>query len=211
MQKAISKLEKSKVTEDDGNKFHSARTSSSCWLWKSEGETIKIIDQRAGYVAHVPVELRREEAMQVVHYLPGQFYRSHNDFFDPEIHKHNKNVQAGVNRLLTIFFYLNTVEQGGETIFPYAGPTGYRITDFVNTSSCARGIGVKPKTGSAVLWYSLEVHKHMEGKCDFNSLHGACEPVSGEKFGANKWIYQKPRVEGFHSYEEWDISNILPK
>jgi hypothetical protein len=98
VERSLPKLAKSRVVEDDGDKDHPSRTSSSTWLWKSEGETIKLIDRRSGALNKVPPTMRLEEAMQVVYYLPGQFYKSHNDWFDPQVHVHNEAVQEGVNR-----------------------------------------------------------------------------------------------------------------
>lgn len=96
--------------------MHNSRTSSSTWLWKNEGDVVKKIDNRVGVLSHIPPKDKLEEAMQVVHYLPGQFYQSHLDWFDPKVHKSNPEVQAGVNRMITVFYYLNTVTEGGETV-----------------------------------------------------------------------------------------------
>jgi len=206
---AAPKMEKSHVVEDDGGKLHKSRTSSSTWLWKNEGNVITDIDKRVANLTHIPTKERLEEAMQVVHYLPGQFYQSHLDWFDPKVHVSNPDIQAGVNRMITVFYYLNTVEEGGETIFPHAGPTGYKLQgEYVDMADCSKGIGVKPTKGNAILWYSLTAKGHMKGEGDYASLHGACPPVSGEKYGANKWIWSRKKLNGGHSYDNWSDSEL---
>jgi len=202
---SLPKMQKSRVVENDGNKFHQGRTSSSTWLWKNEGQQIINIDRRCGILAGGIHPLQRqEEAIQVVHYLPGQYYHSHYDFFDPQIHK-NPYTQSGINRLLTIFFYLNDVEEGGATVFPFAAPSGYKLfKEEVNFSDCTRGLKVQPKKNSAIMWYSLLADGHMRGAVDYNSLHGACPPFSGEKIAANKWISNKRSNGATSSYDQWN-------
>lgn len=51
------------------------------------------------------------EPFQILQYQEGQFYRRHHD--SPDANGENP---AG-HRILTFFFYLNDVEEGGETMF----------------------------------------------------------------------------------------------
>ena len=76
------------------------------------------------------------------------------------------------NRLATVFWYLTTVKEGGETIFPRynAGPHPRDAGD------CSRGLKVKPEKGKVIIFYSLKAN----GEGDPYSLHGAC-PVLGEE------------------------------
>lgn len=66
---------------------------------------------------------------QLLKYDPGTFYKTHHDYLE-----HNLDRQCGV-RLMTVFLYLNEVEEGGGTEFPR-----YNIT-------------VMPKRGRALIWY----------------------------------------------------------
>jgi len=193
-------LNRAKVLEANGSVPHKSRTGSSTWLYKKDGDIIRRVDRRCGVLVKIPPEFRREEAMQIVHYLPGQFYYSHNDWFGRTTHKANANVAAGVNRIVTVFFYLNDVEEGGQTIFPYGGTNGYKLGDRVDFTDCTRGTPVYPRKGDAVFWYSLTARGQYEGEGDVYSLHGACPPHSGEKFAANKWIYNRVKVEGAFTY-----------
>ena len=58
-----------------------------------------------------------------------------------------------------------------------------------------------PKKNRAVLFYSMRPGNHMpdqarmiaDGGVDDYSWHGACHVRDGEKWGANKWIWNHPR------------------
>lgn len=74
-------------------------------------------------------------------------------------------------RILTFYMYLNDVEEGGETHFPYANVTA------------------TPRVGRAVLWPS--VFDHDPNKSDARSSHRAMPVIQGVKYGANAWIHQR--------------------
>lgn len=116
------------------------------------------IAERVARVAGIPAD--RFESMQVLRYGPGQQYRPHPDYFDGELLESVRG--RGGNRVATIIMYLNDVGDGGETTFP-----------MVN-------ISVKPKTGGAVIFWSMNVDGTMEPR----SLHSG-RPV-GE--GREKWV-----------------------
>jgi len=165
------------------------RTSSYAWLDAYQDETIHHIRQRAGLITRMPMDLA--ETMQVLNYEEGQHYYAHHDFFDPQMYPSMKFVK-GVNRFITIFFYLESTTEGGETIFPMANNSN-QVYDLNSCGcGCGQGLSVPPKRGDAVLWYNLQAEGHMEGNLDRTSLHGACNPKAGQqKWGANYWIRNK--------------------
>jgi len=57
------------------------------------------------------------ESLQVARYLPTQMYAAHYDYFRPD--PNDTFVQRGGNRYATMILYLNDVEDGGYTSFPY--------------------------------------------------------------------------------------------
>lgn len=57
------------------------------------------------------------------------------------------------------------------------------------THQCRNRFVVKPKKGSAIIFYS----QHPNGTLNPHSLHGGCPVVRGEKWGANLWIWNGPR------------------
>ena len=82
-------------------------------------------------------------------------------------------------RIFTFIFYLNDVEEGGETAFPSIGLT------------------VKPKKGAALLWHSTAID-------DFNkqhpgAFHESKDVIRGRKYAANTWI----RLYDFHKPHRW--------
>jgi len=87
--------------------------------------------------------------------------------------QHQLHRPCGV-RVLTFYLYLSEVEEGGETSFPEAGPSG---------------VTVKPKVGRAVLWPSVlnESPNTMDRRTD----HTALPVVKGVKYGANAWFHQR--------------------
>lgn len=111
------------------------------------------------------VGCRREqiEGLMVVKYEPGQYYRRHHDYFQPE----DAVImgEAG-QRIATFFCYLNTVEEGGETEFP--------LLD----------VKVKPKQGTAVFWWDVD----KSGNTIPETLHQGNPPKRGTKYGLNIWI-----------------------
>ena len=127
------------------------------------------------------------EDLQVLRYEVAQHYYTHHDYFDPVLH-HGFLAGDGRNRFITVLFYLSDVEAGGETCFPMAGDARPLLT----YSSCDRGLLVPPKTGKAVIFYSLMAKGQREpGQLDESSWHSGCDVIKGTKWGANYWITLK--------------------
>ncbi|CAM9684486.1 unnamed protein product, partial [Sphacelaria rigidula] len=151
----------------------------------SKGDELLLgINERVEQFTRVP--RTHQEHVQVLKYEEGQRYTAHHDFFNPKFYKTDKrtmdNIQGGrKNRLVTVFWYLSDVEEGGETIFPRAG--GRRGP--VDFSDCTKGLKVKPRLGKVAMFYSLRP----DGQFDDFSLHGACPVISGRKWAANKWVW----------------------
>ena len=104
-----------------------------------------------------------------------------------------RSVEYGArNRLATVFWYLESVKEGGETFFPRALNEAGREYHPWNGDheDCYRGLAVPPVRGNAVLFYSMVP----DGRLDERSLHGGCKPRgrTSEKWGANQWIWNHP-------------------
>jgi prolyl 4-hydroxylase len=89
----------------------------------------------------------------------------HHDWIDFQL-----NRPEGV-RILTVFFYLNTVEAGG----------GTRFTKL--------GITVPPVRGRALIWPST-LDEDPDAR-DARTHHQALPVERGIKYGANAWIHQR--------------------
>lgn len=105
------------------------------------------------------------EYLQLLRYEKGQFYESHHDY----IPHHLKRAQGP--RILTVFLYLNDVQQGG----------GTRFTDL--------NITVIPRLGRALVWPSVK-DSHPDEK-DRTTHHEALPVIEGIKYGANAWLHQR--------------------
>jgi prolyl 4-hydroxylase len=102
------------------------------------------------------------EYLQLLRYEPEQFYERHHDY----IPFHRDRAQ-GV-RILTVFLYLNDVEDGGGTHFSDLDVT------------------VQPKAGRALLWPS--VRDDDPDRIDHRTYHEALPVGKGIKYGANAWV-----------------------
>lgn len=147
------------------NYVNDGRTSTNAWCQKecSEDPLASGVIERISIVTGIPE--RNSENLQLLKYEPGQYYQVHNDYIP-----HQTERQQG-NRLLTLYIYLNDVEEGGETSFPIMNKT------------------VTPKQGRAVLWPS--VLNEDPSKEDKRTVHTALPVIKGTKYGANAWIHMR--------------------
>jgi prolyl 4-hydroxylase len=150
------------------------RTSRSVYLESGEDDVVRRVEQRAAMATGVP--LQNFERLQVVKYEPGQFYKAHFDYLDDSV----PDVQTKGQRVVTIFAYLNDLaedEPGGGTKFHAINKT------------------VKPKLGTAALWYNMTKDPTTTSpKVNPATLHSG-EPVTKSvKYGLNVWGRTKPQT-----------------
>jgi len=142
------------------------RTSSNAWCDPESCESDPLVDALVARVENI-THLHRNysEHMQLLQYQEGQHYDYHHDYIDID-----KWRRVGV-RILTVYFYLNDVEAGGETAFPELD------------------LAVTPKKGRAVLWPSVDNDNPHER--DWRTAHQALPVQKGIKYGANYWFHQR--------------------
>lgn len=148
---------------------HAARSSRGMHFQVAETPMIAAIEQRLAHLIGLPVT--HGEAIQVLHYLPGQEYQPHFDFFPEHYQGSQAFLAGGGQRIATMLMYLNDVEAGGETIFPNLH------------------LSVQPRQGS-LLYFS---YTNPLGQLDYHTLHGGAPVTQGEKWIATKWVRQHPR------------------
>ena len=94
---------------------------------------------------------------------PGQFYTVHGDYAA------YSDRQVAGPRILTVFLYLNTVEEGGATRFDWSNLT------------------VTPQLGRIALWPN--VLDQDPSQREERTFHEAMPVVEGVKYGANAWFH----------------------
>jgi prolyl 4-hydroxylase len=155
-----------------GSPVDKSRTSTQTWLDGGHGAVAPVLERLLKLTGFPSGS---NEAMQVLRYGIGQTYNAHQDYFDPKLYGKQSS-----NRALTAFYYLNDVADGGETWFPRAGgkPPTWDYT------SCTGGLRVKPKKGTAVIFYDMKPNRLF----DDYSMHGGCKPRSGTKWAGTQWL-----------------------
>lgn len=152
------------VDSEGRHQVDQRRTSEGMFFILNELPLIGRIEQRLAGLLGVPVN--HGEGLQILHYLPGQEYEPHFDWFDPEQPGFGTITALGGQRIASVVMYLNTPERGGGTAFPEIGLT------------------VTARRGSAVYFA-------YEGG-DRSSLHAGLPVLRGEKWIATKWLRERP-------------------
>lgn len=152
------------VDASGGQQVDHRRTSVGMFFKLGELPLVARLEQRIAGLFDVPAS--HGEGLQILHYLPGQEYQPHFDWFDPDQPGYATITARGGQRIASVVMYLNTPEAGGGTAFPEVGLT------------------VTALRGSAVYFA-------YEGG-DASSLHAGLPVLRGEKWIATKWLRERP-------------------
>ncbi|KAG6789733.1 hypothetical protein POTOM_005857 [Populus tomentosa] len=87
------------------------------------------------------------QAFNILRYEIGQKYDSHYDAFNPDEYGPQPS-----QRVASFLLYLSSVEEGGETMFPFEN--GSAVSSGFEYKQCV-GLKVKPRQGDGLLFYSL--------------------------------------------------------
>lgn len=171
--------------DEDRNRVRSTRTSQNTWVYRERDAIVDTIYRRAADLLRIDEALLRPrskdeyphltkrdslaEALQLVHYEPGQEYTAHHDFGFADFRKKDQPA-----RFATLLLYLNEGMEGGATQFPR----------WVN-SETSKGLDAVPELGKAVLFYS----QLPDGNMDDWSQHAALPVRKGEKWLMNLWVW----------------------
>ncbi|XP_019957248.1 transmembrane prolyl 4-hydroxylase [Paralichthys olivaceus] len=199
------------------------RNSRHTWLYQGKGahQVLQDIKTRVTRLTRLPATLvDLSEPLQVVRYEEGGHYHAHHDSGPvyPETACTHTRLAANTStpfetscRYITVLFYLNSVEGGGETAFPVADNRTYdevsliqNDVDLLDTRrNCDKSnLRVKPTKGTAVFWYNyLSDGKGWVGEQDEYALHGGCVVTHGTKWVANKWINIDPDYQRQARYQ----------
>ena len=141
---------------------HVNRTSSGTHYGRGESPMVQAIEARISRLTGIPVE--NGEGIQILRYEVGQEYKPHFDYFPLDQGGTPEHVKNGGQRIATVIMYLNTPEEGGQTIFPDAA------------------IAVKAQKGNALLF------KYNKPDKSTLTLHGGLPVKQGVKWIATKWL-----------------------
>lgn len=171
IERARPRLTPAKVVDPaGGQEVRAARTNS--------GVEFQLVDMdvvleliRARIAASLRLPLPLFQPTQILHYSPGQEFRPHHDYFDPQVPGHAEQLKLG-QRIATFLVYLNDDFAGGATDFPRAH------------------VSFRGKTGDALFLANVE----RSGRPDPMSLHSGTPPTSGEKWILSQWIRDRAPV-----------------
>ena len=152
----------------DGTESYSEnRTSEHTFLPKNANQLVTLVEEMVSRQTNLPVE--SQEGIQIAHYVPGQHFGLHHDYFDPRFKGAEVTLSRGGQRVLTFMIYLNSIPEGygGETYFNHAG------------------MSVKPDIGKACLWYNVFPNMGI----DVSTMHEGRTPKEPyEKWIATIWV-----------------------
>ncbi|XP_023036059.1 prolyl 4-hydroxylase subunit alpha-2-like isoform X3 [Drosophila willistoni] len=150
------------------NQFVKTRTAKVAWFLDTFNQLTERLNQRIMDMTNFV--LNGSEMLQVMNYGLGGYYVKHFDYFNTTTNPHISQING--DRIATVLFYLNDVEQGGATVFPEIKKA------------------VFPKRGSAIMWYNLKD----DGEGNRDTLHAACPVIVGSKWVCNKWIREREQI-----------------
>eukprot|EP00794_Sanderia_malayensis_P001426 gene1426-1575_t len=187
-----------------------SRHSQQVFIDHTKDSVLRNYQQRLVELTRLPSAMvKSSEDLQIVKYEPGGHYNCHLDSM--EVFKDSKTCchireapqDCQICRFMTVLYFLNDVELGGETAFPIADNATLNkeaweegVDGLCNLArNCQKSnIVVKPKKGKAILWYNHVGRKQSGwlGQVDFRSYHGGCDVIRGVKWIANNWINVSP-------------------
>jgi prolyl 4-hydroxylase len=125
---------------------------------------VQVIENRIGDV--IGRAGNYAEELRGVWYRPGEGYRLHHDAFYPGTADFDESVRGRGNRTATAMIYLNTLNQGGETVFPGLGLT------------------VAPRAGMLIAWRNLRADKSLNSEM----MHAANPATAADKYIVTQWF-----------------------
>ncbi|CAI2389234.1 MULTISPECIES: prolyl hydroxylase family protein [Alteromonas] len=149
----------------------SVRTSYVAVIEPSHCDWItRKLDKVISQITNTP--RRNGEALNLLRYEPGQQYKPHYDGLN-EIND-GLMFKDGKQRTKTALVYLNTVDEGGETLFPKLN------------------IRIVPRCGTVVVFSNSD----KDGKLLLNSYHSGAPSISQNKWIVTKWIRECTTIYG---------------
>ncbi|HWA29872.1 MAG TPA: 2OG-Fe(II) oxygenase [Rhizomicrobium sp.] len=152
-----------------GNRMELTRNNSHAGFSLVECDVILMLT-RARISALSGLPPQGLEWPMALHYLVGEEYKPHYDFYDTASPNLQKKVDQSGQRVATFLIYLNEDFDGGHTEFPKLD------------------ISFRGRKGDGLLFFNVE-----NGKPDARTLHAGRAPTRGEKWLYSQWI-REPKI-----------------
>lgn len=140
------------------------RTSRTCDFEQATDPIVAEVDERICRYMGIPAT--SAENIQGQWYRPGEEFKPHTDYFEPETPTSAQHLDHQGQRTWTFMVYLNSTAEGGATDFPELG------------------VKFKPKAGTAVIWSNHD----NQGNLNPNTIHHGKPVVRGFKAILTKWF-----------------------
>ncbi|MFQ3594742.1 MAG: 2OG-Fe(II) oxygenase [Sphingomonadaceae bacterium] len=165
MQRIDADRRPSLVADANGDPLY--RTSETCMLDPGD-PLVARVDALLDAIAGQPHS--HGEQIQGQRYAPGQEFKFHTDYYEPDGPDYERFCARSGQRTWTLMVYLNVPEAGGATRFKRIGKT------------------VQPETGKLLAWHNLDGH----GRPNFETLHAGMKVYRGTKYVITKWYRERP-------------------
>lgn len=157
-------------TESSDGKYHEFRSNTGMGLSFIDTDLIvQLVHMRIANAIATPV--MHQEPTNVLHYAPGQEYRAHYDFIEPNAVGQADELRIAGQRVATFLIYLNDDYDGGDTNFLHLN------------------WGFKGKAGDALIFWNVS----NAGAPERKSLHAGSPVTRGEKWLFSKWVRDRPQ------------------
>jgi hypothetical protein len=170
--KARPKLARAEVynPESGGAQFDQGRSNTSAEFSILDAD-LPLILLSARISAVLGLRSVQFEAMNILHYNPGEEFIAHYDFLDDAKPGMAADKSQRGQRIVTFLVYLNDAFEGGETAFP-------RLN-----------YAFKGGVGDAIMFGNVDAR----GAPELDSMHAGVAPTSGEKWLLSQWVRDRPQ------------------
>ena len=180
-------LKNALVSSDKSGIISDGRTGQNTWLSHNCTDTIKNISEKISNLLNISLD--NAESIQVIYYNKNQEYKNHYDGWELNGSERSvRNLLKGGQRIYTALCYLNTVQEGGGTLFTKINKT------------------INAEKGKLLVFKNVYDNSNTR---HYLSEHAGMPVLEGEKWGFNFWFREKNTNEKYeYSLYHNNLSNI---